>query len=273
MRLPIHTDIACWMRVVFQQYLYVGTGRLEPKYDENTYPNSMDWRDYGAVSDVRKQGDCGACWAITAVETVESAYFIGTGSLVDLSESEVISCTDTCNMCYGGWPQDAYDYVMDHKGIMLRSDWAYDGSTLLALSQEMEGGDSELDSDLFGSYISATCPASQKSGDNQNGGSRYGSIKGYGFATERCVCYSDGSGCNCDNQNEGTAVRNLASYGPATVCLDASTWQDYNGGIITSSSGCSAKFLSMNHCVQVVGKFSGKVMMSALATLTQPSSS
>jgi Papain family cysteine protease len=233
----------------------VGTGRLEPKYDENTYPNSMDWRDFGAVSDVRKQGDCGACWAITAVETVESAYFLGTGSMMDLSESEVISCTDSCNMCYGGWPQDAYDYVMDHKGIMLRNNWDYDGSFLLALSQAMEGDESELDSDLFGSYISGTCPASQKSGDEHDG-SRYGNIKGYGFATERCVCYSDGSGCNCDNQNEGMAVRNLASYGPATVCLDASTWQDYDGGIITSASGCSAKFLAMNHCVQVVGKFS-----------------
>jgi len=46
---------------------------------------------------------------------------------------------------------------------------------------------------------------------------------------------------------------NVASYGPATVCLDASTWQDYSGGIITSESGCSSKFLDMNHCVQVVG--------------------
>jgi hypothetical protein len=128
----------------------------------------------------------------------------------------------------------------------------------------MEGGESELDSDLFGSYISANCPASQKSGDNQDVGSRYGSIKGYGFATERCVCYSDGSGCNCDNQNEGMAVRNLASYGPATVCLDASTWQDYDGGIITSSSGCSPKFLAMNHCVQVVGKFSGQFIVNSI---------
>ena len=48
-------------------------------------------------------------------------------------------------------------------------------------------------------------------------------------------------------------MRNIASYGPATVCVDASLWQDYTGGILTSASGCSQGFMDMNHCVQVVG--------------------
>lgn len=104
-------DVSCWLRIVFQEYLYVGIGTMEPKYDAETYPKSMDWRDVGAVTSIRRQGDCGACWAITAVETIESAYFIGTGNMVDLSETEVISCTDSCNLCFGGWPQDAYEYA------------------------------------------------------------------------------------------------------------------------------------------------------------------
>ena len=82
---------------------------------------------------------------------------------------------------------------------------------------------------------------------------RYGNIKGYGYATDRCICYSDGSGCDCDDQNEGMAVRNIATYGPAVVCLEASLWQDYSGGILTSEIGCGSAFLDMNHCVQVVG--------------------
>ena len=92
----------------------------------------------------------------------------------------------------------------------------------------------------------------EKYGDYSSSG-RYGNIKGYGYATDRCVCYSDGSGCDCDKQKEGLAVRNVATYGPAVVCLEASLWQDYSGGIITSEIGCSQKFLDMNHCVQVVG--------------------
>ena len=103
----------------------------------------------------------------------------------------------------------------------------------------------------------------QGNDDNANGNddyytpynfARYGDIlAGYGYATEPCVCYTDGSGCSCDSQDENTAVRNVATYGPAVVCVDASDWQDYQGGIMSSSSGCSQDYLDVNHCVQVVG--------------------
>lgn len=106
------------------------------------------------------------------------------------------------------------------------------------------------------------CGADSKSnsGDQQNDDgesynfARYGGeIEGYGYATKKCVCYTDGTGCECNSQNEGMAVRNIATYGPAVVCFDASTWQDYAGGIITSESGCSQGFMDVNHCAQVVG--------------------
>jgi len=116
------------------------------------------------------------------------------------------------------------------------------------------------------SYIQQTCPSGARGGGSHNSGSgdgydgsstnnfaRYGNIEGYGYATDKCVCYTDGSGCSCESQNEGLAVRNMATYGPAVVCVDASTWQDYSGGIITASSGCSSDFMNVNHCVQAVG--------------------
>mmetsp|Transcript_25497 Transcript_25497/g.24424 ORF Transcript_25497/g.24424 Transcript_25497/m.24424 type:complete len:192 (-) Transcript_25497:243-818(-) len=117
--------------------------------------------------------------------------------------------------------------------------------------------------------MSATCPSGQGGNSGSGSGSednvddayaaydssipRYAAIKGYAYATDRCYCYSDGSGCDCDEQNEILAVRNIASYGPATVCLEASAWQDYSGGILTAECGCSQQFLDMNHCVQAVG--------------------
>jgi len=76
---------------------------------------------------VRKQGDCGACWAVTAIETIESALFIAKGTLYELSESEVILCTSDCEMCMGGWPQEAVEYVMENKGVPLLEDVPYDG--------------------------------------------------------------------------------------------------------------------------------------------------
>jgi hypothetical protein len=105
-----------------------------------------------------------------------------------------------------------------------------------------------------------TCPSGggggnskDESNSDSSSGTRYGKISGYGYATEKCVCYTDGSGCECDSQNESMAVRNIATYGPAVACFDASEWQDYYSGIITVDSGCSSHFMDVNHCAQVVG--------------------
>ena len=102
--------------------------------------------------------------------------------------------------------------------------------------------------DYVTSYMNSICPA-----NGGGSGERYAKPKGYGYATERCLCYTNGEGCDCDEQDEAQAIANLASFGPSTMCLDASVWMDYEGGIITPESGCSQYFMDMNHCVQVVG--------------------
>ncbi len=203
---------------------------------------------------MHSQGSCGACWAITATETIEAANYIATGTLLDLSETEIIICEDSCLMCDGGWPQNAYDYVEENKGLPAESSSSYDGSFLMTLTMVNSGESDEMTENEVEYIKETTCPAEGGSKDDSGSSStRYGAIKGYAYATDRCVCYTDGSGCDCDEQNEALAVMNVASYGPATVCLEASQWQDYTGGIITADSGCSAAFLDMNHCVQVVG--------------------
>ena len=261
-------NLVCLLRWLFGS-TFLGSGTREPKYDANNYPSAIDWRDMGAVTSIHSQGDCGACWAITAVETIESAYYVKTGQLVDLAETEVIACDDSCQQCDGGWPQNAYDYVQENNGLPLESDMSYDGSWLLELTAYLQGESDAYSQNDIDAYMSNTCPANSNNNNNNSGGSgsndnnnnddgntsraRYGAIQGYGYATERCYCYTDGSGCDCDDQKENQAVRNIASYGPATVCVDASLWQDYTGGIITSESGCSMGFMDMNHCVQAVG--------------------
>uniref|UniRef100_A0A7S2PPS9 Peptidase C1A papain C-terminal domain-containing protein n=1 Tax=Leptocylindrus danicus TaxID=163516 RepID=A0A7S2PPS9_9STRA len=260
-------NLGCFIRWIFGT-TFLGAGTREPKYDANSYPSAIDWRTMGAVTSIHSQGDCGACWAITAVETIESAYYIKTGNLMDLAETEVIACDDSCQQCDGGWPQNAYDYVQEHKGLPLESDMSYDGAWLLELTAFLQGESDAYSQNDVDAYLANTCPANSNNNGNSGSGSadngnnndngnvsrvRYGAIKGYGYATERCYCYTDGSGCDCDNQKENQAVRNVASYGPATVCVDASLWQDYTGGIITSESGCSMGFMDMNHCVQAVG--------------------
>jgi hypothetical protein len=267
-------DVSCSLRYIFG-YQYVG-GTREPTYDENSYPSALDWRAMGVVTDVHSQGSCGACWAITAVETIESANAIATGKLINLAEEEVIACDGTCEMCNGGWPQNAYEYVIKYNGLPTKTS-EYNADFLYKITAVLAGESSSVSEYEMGSYFAQTCPAGKRDGGGAGGGgggnshksgdgngsyqynanyvqsTRYGKIKGYGYATDRCVCYTDGSGCDCDKQNEKTAVLNVASYGPAAVCLEASSWQNYGGGIMTSDIGCSKAFTDMNHCVEVVG--------------------
>lgn len=156
-------------------------------------------------------------------------------------------------MCNGGWPQNAYDYVQENKGLPAETSSSYDGSFLMTLTSVTTGESDELSENEVEYIKQTTCPAESSGDENGSASERYGAINGYAYATDRCICYTDGSGCDCDEQNEELAVMNVASYGPATVCLEASTWQDYTGGIITADSGCTKAFLDMNHCVQVVG--------------------
>jgi hypothetical protein len=129
--------IPCWLRYIWYS---VGSqiGALEPLYDSDTYPNSVDWRNSGAVTSIRAQGECGACWAITAVETVESAHFISSGTLYNLAETEIITCDTTCEMCNGGWPQNAFEWVMEYGGLPLQKNLPYDGSYLYTLTEALE---------------------------------------------------------------------------------------------------------------------------------------
>lgn len=64
-------------------------------------PDNVDWRDKGAVTDVKNQGGCGSCWAFSAAETVESHYQIASGKLVELAPQTYVNCVENPNACGG----------------------------------------------------------------------------------------------------------------------------------------------------------------------------
>jgi len=47
---------------------------------------SINWVTKGAVQVVKNQGQCGSCWAFSAVASSESAKFLTVGVLGDFSE-------------------------------------------------------------------------------------------------------------------------------------------------------------------------------------------
>lgn len=86
-------------------------------------PLSLDWRSKGAVTRVKDQGQCGSCWAFSAVGAIEGITQIKTGRLNLLSEQELVDCDNASHGCQGGWPYNAFNWVIGNNGIALDRDY------------------------------------------------------------------------------------------------------------------------------------------------------
>merc|ERR1712080_576753 len=86
-------------------------------------PDAHDYRDYNMVTPVKDQQRCGSCWAFAVTGAVEGAWSRSTGTLLNLSEQELVDCGD--GDCDGGWTSRAYQTIIAQGGQMLGSDYPY----------------------------------------------------------------------------------------------------------------------------------------------------
>eukprot|EP00927_Polykrikos_kofoidii_P071831 TRINITY_DN68036_c0_g1_i1.p1 TRINITY_DN68036_c0_g1~~TRINITY_DN68036_c0_g1_i1.p1 ORF type:complete len:367 (+),score=35.44 TRINITY_DN68036_c0_g1_i1:99-1199(+) len=92
-----------WTKEEFLQALNMPRSHLrnlQPLLKRTANPESVDWRQKGAVTAVRNQ-QCGDCWANAAVETVESHYQIASGKLLNLSAQAYVNCVKNPQQCGG----------------------------------------------------------------------------------------------------------------------------------------------------------------------------
>ncbi|EFX78291.1 hypothetical protein DAPPUDRAFT_320635 [Daphnia pulex] len=88
---------------------------LEPMVTFNmetrALPTSLDYRTHACLAPVKNQGQCGSCWAFSAIAPLEFARCKKYGSLVTLSEQQLVDCDPYDKGCNGGWYTNAWYYI------------------------------------------------------------------------------------------------------------------------------------------------------------------
>eukprot|EP01035_Chromulina_nebulosa_P022302 gene22302-28885_t len=167
----------------------------------------VDWTDVYNTP-VKDQGYCGSCWAFSATEQIESDARRVLGLNVELSPQQIVSCDGIDFGCDGGDTEQAFQYVSAVGGLSSSASYPYI------------------------SFKDKTYTCKERELDPVVTISRYGTllgeVKDYTVVEERMKNYVLGTG-------------------PLSICVDASTWDSYISGIVTSCG------LEIDHCVQVVG--------------------
>lgn len=98
-------------------------------HQSTSVPESVDWRDRGAVTPVKNQQQCGSCWAFSTTGAVEGAYYLKNGNLTSFSEQELVSCDKVDQGCNGGEMDDAFQWIQKQGGLCSESDYPYHSGT------------------------------------------------------------------------------------------------------------------------------------------------
>jgi len=120
-----------------------------------TAPASVDWRTHSpaVVTPVKDQGQCGSCWAFSAVGAMEGAHALATSNLIAFSEQELVDCVNggADNCTAGGEMHDGYLYAISAGGMETESDYPYSGT-----SGNKCGFDKTKSVATFSSYMNVT---------------------------------------------------------------------------------------------------------------------
>ncbi|KZC08721.1 PREDICTED: cathepsin L [Dufourea novaeangliae] len=122
----------------------LGAAFIEPANVQ--LPEAVDWREFGAVTEVKDQGHCGSCWAFSATGALEAQHFRTKGVLISLSEQNLIDCSGKYgnNGCQGGILNAAFQYVKENNGIDTEISYPYEAENDKCRFNPMNKGASDV---------------------------------------------------------------------------------------------------------------------------------
>jgi len=176
-------------------------------------PDNFDWTTKGAVTPIKNQQQCGSCWAFSTIGNIEGVWNLAGNKLTSLSEQQEVSCSTTDYGCGGGWPF-----------------WAM----------------TDMIASPYNGRIDTEKGYPYKSGNGDNGQCTFKtSDVGATIKSYKSYCTEQTSPCL-----ETQMQQLLVTYGPLSVCLDATPMQYYQGGI-DNPADCDPN--AIDHCVTMVG--------------------
>lgn len=186
---------------------------------------TLNWAtNSGMVSPVKNQGQCGDCWAFSAAEAFEVAYNVAyqPSSSIVLSPQQITSCDTKYGDqgCNGGDPANVFqNYLGTGSGKALTTEANYPFTS-------------------GNSGASGTCnTAAEATGFVQ--------LTSWSYAVAQTSTWSQSA--------EDQLIASLQT-GPVSICIDASPWQNYAGGVLSNTAGgCTASTSDIDHAVQLVG--------------------
>jgi len=200
-------------------------------------PASIDWRYTEAVTAIKNQGQCGSCWAFSATEAVESQLILGTGGklAIALSPQQVASCSPStgtfgCLGCQGGFTEGAYEYLKSAPGLANDFFIPYEQS-------------------LTETEATKACPTTKVKaidGPNQVLQGGFAAVSGYSYAVPPCTAGT------CEHQDLAGLAAALEES-PLSICVNAGTWNDYTGGVMSSQACGPMGADYQDHCVMATG--------------------
>jgi len=184
-------------------------------------PREFDWSTTpGVTTPVRDQGQCGACWAFSAITAVEGAVGVQSRNNTDeawLSPQHLLDCDRADQACNGGDLISAYDYLAGFGGAV--SEYAYR---------------------YVGEQVRRECYATEEQ--------IVAPVVGFTWATSPCEFADD-----CAHQDEGRLAEAVAARGPAAICVEATAdWFTYTGPEAYTAE-CDNEYYQLNHCITLDG--------------------